>query len=94
MAFLPTYFKDFGVPVVVLLRYFGGFSSRSSFSWSGGHIPIFVNQILNDEEVTIHGDGSQSRSMAYVDDLISAPFWQWRTIRLSVKLLIWEMTKK
>ena len=71
MAF--AYHKDCGVPVVVI-RYFGGFSPRSSFSWSGGHIPIFVNQILNDDEVTIHGDGTQSRSMAYVDDLIEGTF--------------------
>ncbi len=67
MAF--AYYKDYSVPVVVL-RYFGGFSPRSSFSWSGGHIPIFVNAILNDEEVLIHGDGRQTRSMAYVDDLV------------------------
>jgi UDP-glucose 4-epimerase len=67
MAF--AYYKDYSVPIVII-RYFGGFSPRSSFFWSGGHIPIFVNAILNDEEVTIHGDGKQSRSMAYVDDLI------------------------
>lgn len=63
------YHHDHGVPIVVL-RYFGGFSPRSSFKWSGGHIPIFVNAVLNDEEVLIHGDGSQTRSMAYVDDLV------------------------
>ena len=67
MAF--AYHKDYSVPIVVL-RYFGGFSPRSSFSWSGGHIPIFVDAVLNDQEVTIHGDGKQTRSMAYVDDLI------------------------
>jgi len=63
------YHKQYGLPIVVL-RYFGGFSPRSSFKWSGGHIPIFVNAILNDEEVLIHGDGSQTRSMAYVTDLV------------------------
>jgi len=68
-----AYYKDCGVPVAII-RYFGGFSPRSSFSWSGGHIPIFVEQILNDQEVTIHGDGSQSRSMAYVDDLVEGTF--------------------
>jgi UDP-glucose 4-epimerase len=71
MAF--AYWKDHSVPVVIL-RYFGGFSARSSFSWSGGHIPIFVDQILNDREVTIHGDGKQSRSMAWVDDLVEGTF--------------------
>jgi UDP-glucose 4-epimerase len=64
-----AYHKDYGLPVVVL-RYFGGFSPRSSFAWSGGHIPIFIRAVLRDEEVPIHGDGSQTRSMAYVDDLI------------------------
>jgi UDP-glucose 4-epimerase len=64
-----AYFKDYSVPIVVL-RYFGGFSPRSSFSWSGGHIPIFVDAILNDQDVPIHGDGKQTRSMAYVDDLV------------------------
>jgi UDP-glucose 4-epimerase len=64
-----AYYKDYSMPIVVL-RYFGGFSPRSSFSWSGGHIPIFVDAVLNDQEVPIHGDGTQTRSMAYVDDLV------------------------
>jgi UDP-glucose 4-epimerase len=68
MAF--AYHQDFGVPVVVL-RYFGGFSPRSSNSWSGGHIPLFLDRIFNDLPVDIHGDGSQTRSMSYVDDLIN-----------------------
>jgi UDP-glucose 4-epimerase len=63
------YQADCGLRVVVL-RYFGGFSPRSSFAWSGGHIPIFIRAILEDQEVPIHGDGSQTRSMTYVDDLI------------------------
>jgi UDP-glucose 4-epimerase len=68
-----AYYKDYSVPVVII-RYFGGFSPRSRFSWSGGHIPIFVDAILNDKEVPIHGDGKQTRSMAYVDDLIEGTF--------------------
>lgn len=65
-----AYHKEFGVPIVVL-RYFGGFSHRASVSWSGGHIPLFINAVLNDKEIIIHGDGSQTRSMAYVDDLVN-----------------------
>jgi UDP-glucose 4-epimerase len=63
------YYKDFKIPVVIL-RYFGAFSSRSNFSWSGGHIPIFINAILKNEEIIIHGDGSQTRSMAFVNDVV------------------------
>jgi UDP-glucose 4-epimerase len=31
--------------------------------------PIFINKILHDEEITIHGDGSQTRQFIYVRDL-------------------------
>lgn len=68
MAF--AYYHDFKVPVVVI-RYFGGFSPRSSFAWSGGHVPIFLRAIMNDEEVIVHGDGSQTRSMGFVTDLVA-----------------------
>ena len=64
-----AYHADYGVPIVII-RYFGGFSPRSSFAWSGGHVPIFIHAILNDEEVIIHGDGTQTRSMGYVTDLV------------------------
>ncbi len=64
-----AYYREYGVPIVIL-RYFGAFSPRSSFEWSGGHIPIFINAILRDQEVIIHGDGSQTRSMGFVYDLV------------------------
>ncbi len=64
-----AYFHDHKVPVVVI-RYFGGFSPRSSFAWSGGHVPLFIRAILEDKEVTIHGDGLQTRSMGFVSDLV------------------------
>lgn len=65
-----AYYHDYGVPIIII-RYFGGFSPRSSFAWSGGHVPIFIRAILNDEEVIIHGDGSQTRSMGFVYDLVN-----------------------
>jgi UDP-glucose 4-epimerase len=63
------YYNDHKIPVVIL-RYFGAFSPRSSFAWSGGHVPIFIQSILRDEEVIIHGDGLQTRSMGFVSDLV------------------------
>lgn len=71
MAF--AYYHDFKVPVVVI-RFFGGFSPRSSFAWSGGHVPIFIRSIMNDQEVVVHGDGSQTRSMGFVTDLVNGTF--------------------
>ncbi len=64
-----AYYKEFNVPVVIL-RYFGGFSSRASFTWSSGHIPLFIDAALSGKDIIIHGDGKQTRSMAYVDDLV------------------------
>jgi UDP-glucose 4-epimerase len=64
-----AYYKDEKVPIVVL-RYFGGFSPRSSFSWSGGHVPIFIDAVLRDQSMKIHGDGTQTRSMAFVHDIV------------------------
>ncbi len=64
-----AYYHDFGVPVVIL-RYFGAFSPRSSFSWSGGHIPIFIKAALEKKEMLVHGDGTQTRSMGFVSDLV------------------------
>lgn len=67
------YFKEFNVDVTIL-RYFGGFSEKSSFTWSGGHIPIFINQLLNNKKIIIHGDGKQTRSMAHAKDLANGTY--------------------
>jgi UDP-glucose 4-epimerase len=63
------YYHDYKLPIVIL-RYFGAFSPRSNFAWSGGHVPIFIQSILKNEEVIIHGDGLQTRSMGFVSDLV------------------------
>ncbi len=62
------YHKDFNLDVIIL-RYFGGFSEKSSFTWSGGHIPVFIKQLLTNQKITIHGDGKQTRSMGHAHDL-------------------------
>jgi dTDP-glucose 4,6-dehydratase len=36
----------------------------------GRAIPAFLSQALRNEDVTVFGDGSQTRSFCYVDDLI------------------------
>lgn len=53
-----------------IFRVFGCFSERSSKGWSGGHIPIFIHKALNNQTITVHGDGLQTRSMCYVSDII------------------------
>lgn len=64
-----AYHKELNVPIVII-RYFGSFSPRSSFDWRGGHIPVFIDAVLNNREIIVHGDGSQTRSMGYISDVI------------------------
>src|SRR5919206_406258 len=40
----------------------------------GRAIPTFVRQALADEPLTVFGDGSQTRSFCYVDDMIEGLF--------------------
>ena len=68
-----SYYKESNLRVTIL-RYFGSFSSRASLTGSGGHIPLFIDAILKDKEVIIHGDGKQTRSMGYVDDIVVGTF--------------------
>ena len=58
-----------GLPVAIL-RFFGSYGPRNHRSWWGGPQAVFIEQALRDEEITIHGDGSQTRSFTYIDDLI------------------------
>ena len=43
----------------------------------GRVIPRFIQQALNNEDITLHGNGMQTRSFLYVDDWINAT---WRMI--------------
>ena len=37
----------------------------------GRAIPNFINQLIDNDDITIYGDGKQTRSFCYVDDTIS-----------------------
>jgi dTDP-glucose 4,6-dehydratase len=39
-------------------------------AYDGRAIPTFLRQALQDRPITVFGDGSQTRSFTYVDDLI------------------------
>jgi dTDP-glucose 4,6-dehydratase len=37
----------------------------------GRAVPTFISQALDDEDITLHGDGTQTRSLCHVDDLVA-----------------------
>lgn len=65
-----AYRDSYGIPVVIL-RFFGSYGPRHHLSWWGGPQSVFIEQILNDEEITIHGDGLQTRSFTFVSDTVA-----------------------
>ena len=54
---------------VRIVRIFNTFGPRMDL-WDGRVVCTFVRQALTGEPLTVHGDGSQTRSFCYVSDLI------------------------
>jgi dTDP-glucose 4,6-dehydratase len=64
MAYRRTHGLDTGI-----VRIFNTFGPRMRPK-DGRAIPAFITQALAGAPITVHGDGSQSRSICYVEDLI------------------------
>lgn len=64
-----AYVESYDLKVVVL-RYFNAYGPRHDLTWKGGPQSVFIDSILNDREVVIHGDGTQTRCFTYVSDII------------------------
>jgi UDP-glucose 4-epimerase len=56
---------------VTILRYFHVYGPNQDFSEYGGVIAIFINNLLNNLNPVIFGDGSQERSFTYVKDVVN-----------------------
>ena len=67
-ALTMAYHGQQGVDTAIV-RIFNTYGPRMR-SHDGRAIPTFVRQALENEPLTIFGDGSQTRSFCYVDDLI------------------------
>ncbi len=58
---------------VVALRYFNVYGPRQSHtSQYAAAVPIFIRHILDEEPVTIFGDGNQTRDLVFVGDVVRA----------------------
>ena len=63
--------NDIPVRIVRIFNTFGPRMRRRD----GRAVPNFIDQSLQGRPLTVHGDGSQTRSLCYVDDLIEG-FWR------------------
>jgi UDP-glucose 4-epimerase len=62
------YWKNYNVPTISL-RYFTVYGPRQRPDMA---IHKFIKAILNDEEINIYSDGTQTRDFTYVQDVVSA----------------------
>ena len=62
------YFRKFDLPVRII-RIFNTYGSNMDPN-DGRVVSNFIVQALSNQDITIYGDGSQTRSFQYVDDLI------------------------
>ncbi len=67
-----AYHRHHGVDTRIV-RIFNTYGSRMRPD-DGRMIPNFIQQALSGEPLTIYGDGSQTRSVQYVDDLVEGVF--------------------
>lgn len=65
-----AYMEDYGIPVT-LLRFFGSYGPHQHLSWWGGPQSVFIDCLLNNKEIPIHGDGKQTRTFTFVDDTVA-----------------------
>lgn len=56
----------------VCLRYFNVYGPRQTYSAYSGAVTIFLNQLLQNTQPTIFGDGNQTRDFVYVEDIVQA----------------------
>ena len=64
-----AYHRTHGVEVRIA-RIFNTYGPRMRMD-DGRAVPTFISQALAGEPLTVHGDGRQTRSLCYVDDLIA-----------------------
>lgn len=67
-AFLRTYHKEFGLNYLIF-RFFNTYGPNQSEDFV---VPRFIRQAMENRDITLYGDGSQTRTFCYVDDNVEA----------------------
>ncbi len=67
-AFCRSYSQEFGLDYTIF-RFFNTYGPKQSVDFV---MSKFIRQALNNEPITIYGDGSQTRTFCYIDDNLDA----------------------
>ncbi len=63
-----VFYRDFNLDTRIV-RIFNTYGPRMSLE-DGRILPQFISQYLSDKKLTVYGDGQQTRSYCYIDDLV------------------------
>lgn len=72
-AITMAYHRVHGLPTRIV-RIFNTYGPRMRLA-DGRVVPNFIQQALRHEPLTVYGDGQQTRSFQYVDDLVNGLVW-------------------
>jgi UDP-glucose 4-epimerase len=61
--------REFGLQFQIM-RFFGCYGPRQAQGWWGGPHSVFIEKALLGESLEIHGDGNQTRTFIFIDDLV------------------------
>lgn len=53
-----------------IMRFFGSYGKNQNTTWWGGPQAVFIQNIIEGKALELHGDGLQTRTFTYIDDLI------------------------
>ena len=62
-------YRDLKLVDTRIVRIFNTYGTRMRLN-DGRAVPNFITQAINGEPITVYGDGAQTRSFCYVDDLV------------------------
>lgn len=67
-AYIRSYYQEFGLEYTIF-RFFNTYGPKQSLDFV---VKKFINAAINGENITVFGDGSQTRTLCYIDDNIDA----------------------
>jgi UDP-glucose 4-epimerase len=60
---------EFGLDYTIM-RFFGSYGPNQNTTWWGGPQAVFIQNILENKAIEIHGDGEQTRTFTFVKDTV------------------------
>ncbi|MFC5468849.1 NAD-dependent epimerase/dehydratase family protein [Cohnella suwonensis] len=62
-------YADKGLPITIV-RFFNTYGSRQTSTQYGGVVPKFIVAALTGQDITVYGDGEQTRCFTFIDDAV------------------------